>query len=57
MRALAEVRAPTRELEMSAWNLETATWRIMGLSKYGYKSPNWGYNYSYLSYNPTYSVP
>ena len=23
--------------------LRVATWRIMGLSKYGYKYPKWGY--------------
>ena len=25
----------------------------MGSYKYGYKSPNMGYNYRYLTYNPT----
>ena len=25
--------------------------------KWGYKSPNMGYNYSYLTYNRTYSYP
>ena len=32
------------------------TWRFMGGYKYGYKSPNMGYNYSYLTYNPTYII-
>ena len=25
--------------------------------KWGYKSPNLGYNYSYPTYNPTYNYP
>ena len=29
----------------------------MGSYKYGYKLPNMGYNYSYLTYNPTYNCP
>ena len=31
------------------------TWRFMGSYKYGYKPPNMSYNYSYLTYNPTYN--
>ena len=33
------------------------TWRFMGSYKWGYKSPNMGYKYSYPTYNPTYSYP
>ena len=29
----------------------------MGSDKYSYKFPNMGYNYSYLTYNPTYNYP
>ena len=29
----------------------------MGSHMLGYKSPNMGYNYSYLTYNPTYNYP
>ena len=28
-------------------------WRLMGSYKRSYKSPSMGYNYSYLTYNPT----
>ena len=31
----------------------TLTWRFMGSYKWGYKSRNMGYNYSYPTYNPT----
>ena len=27
------------------------TWRVMGSSKWGYKSPNMGYKYSYSTYD------
>ena len=31
---------------------------VMGSHKYGYTSPNMGYNYSYLTYyKPTYNYP
>ena len=33
------------------------TWRFMGSYKWGYKSPNMGYKYSYPTYNPTYNYP
>ena len=33
------------------------TWRFMGTYKWGYKSPNVGYKYSYPTYNPTYNYP
>ena len=29
----------------------------MGSYKRGYKSPNMGYKYSYLTYNPTHNYP
>ena len=29
----------------------------MGSYKWSYKSPNMGYNYSYLTYYPTYNYP
>ena len=29
----------------------------MGSYKYGYKSPNMGYSYSYLTYSPTLELP
>ena len=29
----------------------------MGSSKWGYKSPNMGYNYSYPTYDSTYNYP
>ena len=29
------------------------TWRFMGSCKWGYKSPNLGYNKSYPTYSPT----
>ena len=29
----------------------------MGTYKWGYKSLNMGYNYSYPTYNPTYNYP
>ena len=29
----------------------------MGSYKWGYKSPNMGYNYGYLTYNPSYNYP
>ena len=29
----------------------------MGSYKWGYQSPNMGYNYSYLAYNPSYYSP
>ena len=29
----------------------------MGSYKWGSKSPNMGYNYSYPTYNPTYNYP
>ena len=32
-----------------------STWRFMASSKWGYKSRNMGYNYSYPTYNPTYN--
>ena len=32
-----------------------STWRFMGSYKWGYKSPNMGYNYSYPTYNSTYT--
>ena len=35
----------------------TSTWRFMGSSTWGYKSPIKGYKYSYLTYNPTYNYP
>ena len=31
--------------------------RFMGSYKWGYKSPNMGYKYSYPTYNPTYKYP
>ena len=34
-----------------------STWRFMGSYKWSYKSPNMGYNYSFRTYNPTYSYP
>ena len=34
-----------------------ATWRFMGSYKWGYKSPNIGYNQSYPTYNPTNNYP
>ena len=34
-----------------------STWRFMGSYKWGYKSPNMGYTYSYPTYNPTYNYP
>ena len=33
------------------------TWRFMGSYKWRYNSPNRAYNYSYPTYNPTYSYP
>ena len=33
------------------------TWRFMGSYKGSYKSLNMGYNYSYLTYNPTCNYP
>ena len=30
---------------------------VMSSCNYGYKSPNVGYDYSYLTYNPTYNCP
>ena len=33
------------------------TWRFMGGHKWGYKSPNMGYKYSYPTHNPTYNYP
>ena len=35
----------------------TLTWRFMGTYKWGCKSPNTGYKYSYPTYNPTYNYP
>ena len=37
--------------------MPNSTWRLMGSYKWGYKSPNMGYNYSYPTYNPTYNYP
>ena len=34
-----------------------STWRFSGSYKWGYKPPNMGYNYSYLTYNSTYNYP
>ena len=36
------LRNPTRNRERGSLRLLCA-WRIMGLSKYGYKYPKWGY--------------
>ena len=37
----------------SFWQLPApGTWRFMGSYKWGYKSPNMGYNYGYPNYNP-----
>ena len=33
------------------------TWRFMGSYKWAHKSPNIGYTYSFLTYNPTYNYP
>ena len=35
----------------STIQVRSDTWRFMGSYKWGYKSPNVGYNYSYLTYN------
>ena len=42
--------------ELGTLNTEPA-WRFMGSHMYGDKSPNMGYNYSYLTYNLTYNYP
>ena len=34
-----------------------STWRFMGSNKWGYKSPDMGYKYSYPTYNLTYNYP
>ena len=34
-----------------------STWRFMGSYKWGYKPPNKGFRYSYLTYNRTYNYP
>ena len=33
------------------------TWRFMGSYKWGYKSPNMSYKYTYPTYNSTYNYP
>ena len=37
-----------------AWGL---TWRFMGSHKWGYESPDMGYNNSHLTYDPTRNYP
>ena len=45
---------PKKELLWGLWVRVGRTWRFMGSYKWGYKSPNMGYNYSYPTYNPSY---
>ena len=46
-----------KELLSSNPSLCSPTWRFMGSYKYGYKSLIMGFNYRYLTYNPTYNYP
>ena len=45
---------PYEPFYIKALILLIPTWRIMGLSRYGYKYFNWGYKCSCLNYNPSY---
>ena len=47
----------TRILYGGHRSLPRHTWRFMGSYKWSYKSPNMSYNYSCLTYNPTYNCP